>query len=254
MVSPSVIVVVPCYNEAVRLPREDYASFISQHEAYRFLFVDDGSTDATLQVLEALRQRCPGRMEVLKLEKNGGKAEAVRRGFLKGMESAPEYLAFWDADLATPLAVLPSLMEVFRVRPAMEMVFGSRVKLLGHDIRRRPVRHYLGRVFATFASWVLRLPVYDTQCGAKIFKSGDTLRRMFETPFLSRWIFDVELIARYLQLKRPADSREAENRIYEFALPAWNDVAGSKVKSGDFFKAAGELFRIWQVYRPGRAR
>jgi glycosyltransferase involved in cell wall biosynthesis len=216
---------------------------------FGFLFVDDGSGDRTFDVLQKLAAQNPGSCQILKLEKNSGKAEAVRRGFVQGLTSGSDYLAFWDADLATPLEVLPTFLKIFEERPVLEMIFGARVKLMGHDIRRQTTRHYLGRIFATFASHTLRLEIYDTQCGAKMFRKTDTLVRMFETPFLSKWIFDVELIARFLKDKKPIRRDQIEALIYEMPLPAWYDVAGSKVKPGDFFKAIGELWRIRSAYK-----
>ena len=80
-------------------------------------------------------------------------------------------------------------------RPELVGVFGSRIRRLGAAITRDPLRHYFGRVFATLASMVLDLAVYDTQCGAKLFRVNDDLRRAFGHVSL-RWIFDVELLAR----------------------------------------------------------
>ena len=243
------LIIVPCYNEEARLPAAKYAAFMRGQKDYGFLFVDDGSTDRTFDVLEKLRKENPESCSVLKLEKNSGKAEAVRQGFLKGFASGAGLLAFWDADLATPLETLPLFLDTFERNPVLEMVFGARVKLMGHDIQRQPLRHYLGRIFATFASRVLDLAIYDTQCGAKMFRKTTTLARMFEAPFLSKWIFDVELIARFLKDKRPVRKDQIEALIHELPLPAWYDVAGSKVKPGDFFKAFAELIRIYRAYR-----
>lgn len=249
MSEASTFVVIPCYNEEIRFPKDRYLQFLDRTKGYHFLFVNDGSKDSTSEVLRSLRQQHPDRIDVLELPQNSGKAEAVRQGFLKGLDSNAQFLAFWDADLATPLESLPLFLNVFQGRSNVEMVFGSRIKLLGRDIQRSELRHYLGRIFATCASLVLRLGVYDTQCGAKVFRKTEVLRQVFSQPFKSRWIFDVELIARYLHLKKTKGDTDIDSSIYELPLPIWRDIAGSKLKPTDFFKAFVELVRIYQTYR-----
>ena len=189
------IVVVPCYNEAARLDTSAFREFAAQHAAVHFLFVDDGSRDTTADMLDGLRQSEPERFSVLVLGANAGKAEAVRNGLLKACGMEPTYVGFWDADLATPLDDIVRFMALLEGRPDIEMVFGSRVHLLGRSVRRKLTRHYLGRVFATVAAFALGVGIYDTQCGAKIFRVSDGLRQRLREPFIGGWIFDVELIA-----------------------------------------------------------
>ncbi len=243
------IIVVPCYNEEFRLPKEKYIECMRKIPDFKILFVDDGSTDNTFQILNKIKQTEPNRIHVLKLERNCGKAEAVRRGFLSAISlSQPEFLGFWDADLATPFEVVPSFFQIFENRPDVEMVLGARVKLMGRDIKRRAHRHYLGRIFATFVSLAIHLKIYDTQCGAKIFRVTNTLKTIFNTPFQSKWIFDVEILARYMKEKKISSS-EAENLIYEFPLPEWRDIEDSKLKPTDYFVAFTELVQIYLTYR-----
>jgi glycosyltransferase involved in cell wall biosynthesis len=239
------ILVVPCYNEAHRLQVDAFRDFRVVGTRVEILFVNDGSTDDTLKVLQGLERQQPDRFSVLNLEKNSGKAEAVRRGMLAALDRNPDFVGFWDADLATPLAELPSFVNVFS-DPAIEMVMGARVRLLGRDISRHPSRHYVGRVGATLISSSLGLAVYDTQCGAKLFRVGDGTRQLFERPFLSRWIFDVEIIARLVEL-RGRDG--AARSIYELPIMTWRDVKGSKVRSSDFARALRDLWKIHRAYK-----
>lgn len=243
------VIVVPCFNEANRLAPDVFRDFASGWRHGLFLFVDDGSTDATFTILTALQTSMPLHSALLQLPHNVGKAEAVRRGILQAFRLNPEYVGFWDSDLATPLDVLPLFEAVFRNRPQTDIVLGARVQLLGKDIQRSPLRHYLGRVFATFVALVLSVSVYDTQCGAKLFRNTENVRQLFTRPFLSRWIFDVEILARFIRLKRTEGTTRPEDSLYELPLPAWRDVAGSKLRAKDFVIAVFDLLRIYRSQR-----
>lgn len=244
-----VALVVPCYNEEARLDVAEFSRAVSAMRDLHIVFVDDGSVDGTHDLLCQLAARAGERVEILRLPANRGKAEAVRQGLLQAMRSTPVYVGFWDADLATPLTALDEFVDVFRSQPQCEWVIGSRVRLLGRRIERIGARHYAGRVFATAASLVLALPVYDTQCGAKVFRRSALLRECLDTPFGSRWIFDVELIARFCTAVR-REGGNADDMIHELPLREWTDVGGSKVTLGAFARAALDLLRIYRTYPP----
>jgi len=240
------IVVIPCFNEEHRLPVEELRRFVLDGVRLEMLFVNDGSTDGTLRLLQSLAAEDPARFSLLDLERNSGKAEAVRRGMLAATERRPDLFGFWDADLATPLAELSAFLDIFNARPEIEMVFAARVRLLGRSISRNPARHYFGRVGATLISSSLGLAVYDTQCGAKLFRRSTGIKELFSDPFLSRWIFDVEIIARLIR-QRGRDA--AARAIYELPIQVWHDVKGSKVRSTDFARALNDLWKIRRAYR-----
>jgi len=241
---PGTAIVVPCYNEAGRIDVAAFQSFARSGVA-RLVLVNDGSTDSTSAVLREIASAEPGVL-VLELPSNAGKAEAVRRGLLEAMATGADAVGFWDADLATPFDAVPAFIERLRLQPQLDAVIGSRVRLLGRFIERRAVRHYTGRVFATAVSLALQLPVYDTQCGAKLFRVTPRLTDALATPFTSRWIFDVELLARLGVLDGRYSSDYLLESVYEYPLHEWRDVAGTRLRFEDFPTAALDL---WQIYR-----
>ena len=243
-----VIIVVPCYNEAGRLKLDVFAEFLDTHGDTGFIFVDDGSTDATGRILREFASDWSERCGVWVLPENAGKAEAVRQGVGRAFERKAACVGYWDADLSTPLSEIAPMRELFEGRPQLEMVFGSRVQLLGREIRRNPVRHYLGRVFATVISLMLGVPVYDTQCGAKLFRASPLVRDLFAEPFVARWVFDVEIIARLIAGSGSEGRSRARALIAEYPLRSWQDVAGSKLHPQDFLHAAGDAVRIYRRY------
>ena len=245
---PSTWIVVPCYDEAARLLVDEFARFASEHPEIRFLFVDDGSRDGTRAVLQGLVDRSADSFQLLPFEQNQGKAEAVRAGMNEAFARDATYVGYWDADLATPLDEIPGFVEILDAHPALEVLFGSRVQLLGRKIERRAVRHYVGRVFATVVSLALDLPVYDTQCGAKLFRATPAAKAIFDRPFETGWIFDVEIIARMKQLRRGSGCPGLAEVIREIPLQEWRDVPGSKVRALDFFRAMREIWRIHRIY------
>ncbi|MHC4128280.1 MAG: glycosyltransferase [Planctomycetota bacterium] len=245
------VVVIPCYNEAQRLEVEAFREYAADHRSVRFLLVDDGSTDATAAMLRSMRDGDAEAFDVLTLPRNMGKAEAVRRGFLEAFERAPDYVAFWDADLATPLDAIADFSELLDRRPDLEVVFGSRVNLLGRSVRRNLARHYVGRVFATAAAAVLGLAVYDTQCGAKMFRVNEDTAGLFREPFVAGWVFDVEIVARMLKARRGTTRPPVSAILYEHPLMVWRDIKGSKVPLRAFVTVAVDLARIWFRYMRG---
>jgi glycosyltransferase involved in cell wall biosynthesis len=242
------LVVVPCYNEAARLDVTAFGAFLAKTKDIGFVFVNDGSDDGTLAVLRDIAARWPQRVDVIDRRPNAGKGEAIRIGMLAAFASGARYAGYLDADLATPLDAIEQFVDKLDRSPDIDVVVGSRVLLLGRVIARKATRHYFGRIFATTASLVLDLPVYDTQCGAKLFRANEATRAVFATPFGSRWIFDVEIFARYLSGLGKRDA------LYEMPLDRWSDVGESKVKTTDFLRAIVEMASIYRVYRRPKVR
>jgi glycosyltransferase involved in cell wall biosynthesis len=244
--TPKTAIVVPCYNESMRLRLEEFENYLSGKTYVSFIFVNDGSTDNTLEIINQLCSIAPRQMLCKNLEKNKGKAEAVRQGFLMAIDLGFANIGYWDADLSTPLYLIDRLSEKLE-KNGITIVMGSRIRILGCDIKRKATRHYLGRMFATLASLILDLYVYDTQCGAKIFKNNSELKTVFAQPFLVNWVFDVEILARFKVIRKLNNSNLLQNTTLEYPLDEWTDIGGSKVKFIDFFKAIMELTKIFLV-------
>src|SRR5439155_22120196 len=135
------------------------------------LLVNDGSRDGTLALLRSLCRHPSGRLSLLDLPSNGGKAEAVRLGVQEAMRRGAALVGYWDADLATPLEAIVHFREILERRGDCQMVVGTRLPLLGRGIERRRLRRILGGGFSWAASCVLGTRLVDTQCGAKLMRA-----------------------------------------------------------------------------------
>ncbi|MGA1868832.1 MAG: glycosyltransferase [bacterium] len=240
-----ICIIIPCYNEARRFPREEFNKFYQHNKNICFCFVDDGSMDNTYRVLSNLCKGKEKRSVILSLPRNSGKAEAVRQGILNALAwKSFDLVGYFDADLSTPLEEIPHLLEAI-TKSNCSIACGCRIKKLGSNIKRNPWRHYLGRVFATMVSISLNLPVYDTQCGAKLIKTS-LAHKIFKEKFISRWIFDVEIFFRVINL---FGKENVYKEIIEVPLDTWIDKGHSKLKLNDFLKGPLELLRIYRTYK-----
>jgi dolichyl-phosphate beta-glucosyltransferase len=229
-----VTIVVPCYDEQGRIDPGELAR-LARAPGVRLVLVDDGSRDDTRGILEGICREADATL--VALESNSGKGEAVRRGLLAALAAGAELVGYVDADLSTPVDEVLGLVDRARTSGA-EVVMGSRVALSGHDIRRKTLRHDMGRAFATLASLALGATIYDTQCGAKILRRSTALEGALAEPFASRWAFDVELLDRLLAAGVDAHA------ILEVPLGSWSDVPGSKLRPLDVAHAGLDLARI----------
>ena len=236
-------VIIPCYNESERLPRQELAAFLEGNPWASLGFVNDGSSDDTSAVLGEFQRAHPDRIDVLDLSENVGKGEAVRQGVLQSMKREYDLLAYLDADLATPPDALQAMFE--GSSPGHRVIFGARVRRAGANIERDAARHYFGRTFASLASLILGISLYDTQCGAKLF-ARDLVPELFSEPFLTRWLFDLELLMR---LRRLVGQEEFDRIVYEYPLSQWIEKGDSRVRLRDGLRVPYDLLRIRRAYR-----
>ncbi|GGH39931.1 hypothetical protein IA57_01700 [Mangrovimonas yunxiaonensis] len=236
-------IIIPCFNEANRIDSEKFKTFEKQNSNIVFYFINDGSTDDTRPVLDELC-KSSSHFNVLHLEKNGGKAEAIRQGILN-LKTDYDYIGYLDADLSTPLKEIDRLLK-FAQDNHKKFVMGSRIKIVGNAIDRRLKRHISGRIVATIIdSFILRLGIYDTQCGAKIIDS-QLAKELFKEPFQTKWLFDVELI---LRTKLKYGKTYCLENMVEVPLLQWQDIGQSKITFGDILKLPSDFIKIYTHYK-----
>lgn len=241
-----ICVIIPCYNEAERLDVNSLSAYMETHPQYSFLGVNDGSKDNTLTLLQDLAQRFPRQFNVYDMPQNGGKAEAVRQGLLHASQkNSFDYYGYWDADFSTPLEEIDWFIYFSGGQLTHQMILGTRVARLGAGVERKIMRHYLGRIFATVIANLLRIRIYDSQCGAKLIHSS-VVTSLFDKPFVSKWFFDVEVLFRLL---RKTKEEHVRLQVLEVPLRTWKEISGSKLKLRDFIKAPFELWRIHNHYK-----
>jgi dolichyl-phosphate beta-glucosyltransferase len=238
------VIIIPCYNEYSRLNKNDFTIFLTKNHDVKIIFSDDASVDGTINILEDIQANFKSQVYVLKLQTNLGKGEAIRKGVIYAFEQNISFnkIAYLDADLSV------SLEECFLLASHLNheklVVFGSRISKIDNTIIRNYFRHYSGRFLATIISMILKISIYDSQCGCKIFDTK-LAREIFQEPFISRWLFDVEL---FFRIKKLYSLKDLKEMSLEIPLSSWIDKSHSKVKLTYFFKMWQDLYLINKKY------
>ncbi len=233
-------VVIPCYNEEERLSTAEFKNFAHKNLGYHLCFVNDGSTDNTLEVLQELRTAYPDHISVFNCKKNGGKAEAVRQG-IQHLVKDPQfdYVGFLDADLSTDFRDFDDLVKTIETSD-FKIVSGSRIARMGADITKESARRFISTTINLIIQTILGMPFKDTQCGAKIM-DRDIASRMFKEKFITKWLFDVEI---FMRMKKFYGRSYAQELICEQPLKRWIHADGSKLSMKDSVKIVGQLAKI----------
>lgn len=230
----SVSIIVPCFNEYSRLT-ENLPKILRYCDTYikdyELIFVNDGSTDKTLELLESYGPL----IKVITYVQNRGKGYAVRRGLRSANK---ELVLFMDADLATELKCInEAILRAEQIPDKRFILIGNR-ELPDSHIIASPIRKFIGRTFNGLQYLILGINVSDTQCGFKVC-TKNVIPLVVNDMQIDGWAFDVELL--YLCKKRDV--------LIECIPVIWHDVAGSKVHPmKDSFKMFRELVRIKRIH------
>jgi DNA-binding response OmpR family regulator len=238
-------VVIPCYNEEKRLMSEEFQKFLNSNLSYHLCFVNDGSKDNTLDVLYDLKKQNEGRISVYNCEQNGGKAEAVRLGMLHlAKQQQFDYIGFLDADLSTNFEDFDALVDTIK-DSNFKIVSGSRITRMGADIEKESARAIISKIINFIIRKTLGMDFKDTQCGAKIM-TKDVVEDTFQTKFLTKWLFDVEI---FMRMRKKYGLETAKTLLCEKPLDRWVHIDGSKLSFKDSFKILGQIGQIAMHYR-----
>jgi dolichyl-phosphate beta-glucosyltransferase len=237
---PHLTVAISAYDEARRLPPslEHILPYLeAQPYRYEVVINDDGSTDATADIVREFAGRYPGRVHLLQAPANEGKGAGLRRAVLA---SRGHYVLFSDADFSTPIEEAPLLMRCLDA--GADIAIGSRIQPDGSDMRAsQPVyRRLFGRLFHRLADPFIVRGIADTQSGFKAFR-GDIARELFGASYLTSIIFDIEVL--YLAQRRGYRIDEVPVR--------WTNAGGSRMRvtPGHAGRVFYDLLRIPWLHR-----
>ncbi len=238
-------VVIPCYNEEERLLGKEFKDFAHKNLGYHLCFVNDGSTDRTLEILRELEKGSESNISIYNCEKNGGKAEAVRQGMLHlAQDPQLDYIGFLDADLSTDFRDFDDLVETLDTSN-FKIVSGSRMSRMGADITKESARKLISMSINLIIRTILKMPFNDTQCGAKVMDKS-LIPLLFNKPFITKWLFDVEM---FMRMRKYYGKTKAKELICEQPLKRWIHADGSKLSMKDSVKIVGQLAKIAISYR-----
>ena len=222
-------IVVPVYNESKRIAGFDKAFeyLKSQPFEYEVIFVDDGSSDNTLNVLKNFSKK--NKIKIISYSQNQGKGFAIKEGMLA---ASGDFVLFMDVDLSTPIEEIGHFLPLINKH---DILIGTRKSKSAKVLVPQPlIRKWLGRGFTLLSQLMLNVWVSDFTCGFKLF-SNKSAKKIFKNIKIYRWGFDSEVL--YLAKK------------YKFSVGevpvTWVNDTNTKVKfPRDLIISFKELFAI----------
>jgi glycosyltransferase involved in cell wall biosynthesis len=240
-------IVIPVFNEISRGSSE-YWKVLSSNVEAKFVFVDDCSTDSTGDYLDSI-SRSMG-VHVIRHTRNQGKGEAIRSGFnycMSENDNDNGLVALLDADGAFTADEVNRILKICKEKildGTYDSIWTSRVKMAGRTIDRNKFRHLSGRIISTILGTADATLPYDTQSGFKIFKITDNLAKAMNAPFLTHWLFDIELLLRLKRLGK-------EFKVREEALEEWHEIGNSTIKPRNYLQIVKEVLVVIKELKRG---
>jgi dolichyl-phosphate beta-glucosyltransferase len=236
---PNYSIVIPAFNESARIPATLKAVVSCIRERgwdAEVIVVNDGSTDATADVVREFARTAP-EVRLLENPGNRGKGYSVRSGLLQALG---EIVMFTDADLSSPIEEAERLFAA--IAKGADIAIGSRWLEKGRQTHRQPLyRQFFGRCFNAVTRGIMGLHFADTQCGFKAFTRA-AAQTVFQLQTIERWGFDPEIL--FIALKcgytivevpvswghdertRMSYLRDGLKMLEEIAVIRWNALRG----------------------------
>jgi len=216
-----------------------FSDFVHTHPEFDIYFVNDASSDTTESVLNSIRDGARDHIELINAPQHLGKGEAIRLAVQRIIsKNAYDCFGYLDADLATSLASFHKLQTIL-IEQNADYLAGSRIKMMNTKIHRSGFRHFVGRIIATTIDSRYKLGIYDTQCGAKLFRT--TMAPVFEAPFTTTWFFDVEL---FLRIRKQMPAAVG----IEQPLDQWTDKGSRHLSVWSFPVIVKQILSLFNKY------
>lgn len=237
-------IIVPCYNEANRLNAEEFISFSEKNPDFHFYFANDGSSDQTSTFVRSRLVDDRNRF-LIDFTENQGKAAVIRKAVLHVMQNNDKnysHYGFIDADLAIPLEQLNRLVQESEKQMSGRMFVTVRTEKEFAQSSR--IRYYVSKVWKfLFVRLFFGLGISDSQCGCKLIDAR-VADKAFREEFISRWLFDIEIVFRLL-----ASNKDA---VKEVPIIHLNDNSGSTISNFAIVKLFNDAFKIYARYKIGK--
>lgn len=222
----SVDVVIPVYNEERDLARSVVIlrDYLQENLPYhwRIVIADNGSTDNTLGIAQALSQEHP-QVDYIHLDQKG-RGRALRKAWL---ESLADIVSYMDVDLSTELKAFPSLVDA--IQSGYDIAIGSRL-CAGARVRRCLKREFVSRGYNLMVKALFLNRFHDAQCGFKAL-SREVAQKLVPLVQDQAWFFDSELLLlaekRGYRIKEiPVEWVEDPDSRVNILKTAWGDIKG----------------------------
>lgn len=236
-----IALLIPCYNESERLDIKVFKSFIKKNSSLiTFYFIDDGSTDGTSEIIQNQFLQFKN-CYLISLNKNLGKGNALRTGFLKEETKKHRYAAFIDADMDIPLEQVVKMYD--KMENSMATIAISD-RGFYKDFKFNRLRSYMSLIMVKMANNLVgyKIPIKDTQCGCKMFAT-EVIDICFKEPFVSQWLFDIEIFIRF-----KSGYKNSRNFILEVPLKINENITKSNSKLLSGHKILWQLYKIKRNY------